>query len=334
MRRTAFLPFAALVIVAGPGARPAHAQTTPFHVGRIVRAWVDSSRPSWNGRGLRPLQTTIWYPTNDSVRAVDWFRGPPDAPLFRLGASTFDAPMWSTSGRYPLVVLSHGTGGSAAMLGWLGEALASAGYIVAAVDHHGNTSVEAEPAAAGFTLWWERATDVSAVIDHILADSTFGPRIDPAAIGVADFALGGYTALAVAGGRTSVATWRAFCRSDARGADDGFCDPPPEFPDVAEAFAKVRDDSVVKASLARESASLRDRRVRAVYAVAPVGRMFTDASLRAIQLIASWRRMRYSSSTTCSPARTGACRLTNAEPRGERCSCAAPYGCGSLAFRR
>jgi predicted dienelactone hydrolase len=183
-----------------------------------------------------------------------------------------------------LIIVSHGTGGSAGMLGWLGEALASAGYIVAGVDHHGNTSTEAKPSAAGFTLWWERATDVSVVIDRMLADSAFGPRIDPTAIGVAGFALGGHTALAVAGARTSVATWQAFCRSAARDPLDGFCDPQPEFPNLSEAFAEVRDDSVVKASVARESRSFRDGRIRAVYAMAPVARMLTEASLRAIQL--------------------------------------------------
>lgn len=284
MRRTLHLPLAALLILSALAVRPAHGQTKPFHVGRVVRAWVDSSRQSWRGQSPRPLQTTVWYPTDDSVRAVEWLRGPASAPFFRLGSSTLRAPIASNLERRPLVVLSHGNGGSAAMLGWLGEALASAGYIVVAVDHHGNTSTEAEPAAAGFVLWWERATDMSAVIDHILADSTLGPRIDTTAIGVAGFALGGYTALALAGARTSVATWQAFCRSDVRDAHDGFCEPQPEFPDLIAAFAKVRDDSVVKASLARESTSFRDGRIRGAYTIAPLGRMFTEASLSAIRL--------------------------------------------------
>jgi dienelactone hydrolase len=40
------------------------------------------------------------------------------------------------SGKRPLVVLSHGTGGGAAGMAWLAETLASNGYIVAAVNHH------------------------------------------------------------------------------------------------------------------------------------------------------------------------------------------------------
>ena len=282
MRRP-HLFFVALLGVSVPAARAAQGQAKPLHVGRLVREWVDSARPSWRGQGRRPLRTTVWYPTDDSVRAVDWVRGPAAAPFFRLGSSAPDAPIAPNAARRPLVVLSHGNGGSAAMLAWLGEALASAGYIVAAVDHHGNTSSEGEPAAAGFVLWWERATDVSAAIDRLLADSAFGPRIDADAIGAAGFALGGYTALELAGARTSVATWQAFCRSDARDAHEGFCGPQPEFPDLVAAFDRVRDDPAVKASLARASMSFRDDRIRGVYVIAPLGRMLTEASLSAIR---------------------------------------------------
>jgi predicted dienelactone hydrolase len=274
----------ALLSVSAPATSAAQPRAKPFRVGRLVRAWVDSSRQSWQGQGSRPLQTIVWYPTDDSVSATDWVRGPAAAPYFRLGSSSSNAPIRPNMRRRPLVVLSHGNGGSGAMLGWLGEALASAGYIVAAVDHHGNTSNESTHAAAGFVLWWERATDVSAVIDRILADSIFGPRIDAHAIGAAGFALGGYTALELAGARTNVAAWRAFCRSDARDAHDGFCGPQPEFPDLDAAFAKVRDDPLIKASLARESMSFRDGRIRGIYVMAPLGRMLTEASLAGMRI--------------------------------------------------
>ena len=316
MRRTVLAPLAALSILAVAAARPVRAQEPRAHVGRTTRAWVDSTRRAWQGPGLRPLRTTIWYPTDDSVRSVDWLRGPPDTPFFRLGASTPGAPIARAAHRYPLIAVSHGNGGSAGMLGWLGETLASAGYVVVGIDHHGNTSTEAEHAAAGFTLWWERATDVSVVIDRMLADSAFGPRIGPSAIGVAGFALGGHTAMALAGARTSVATWKAFCRSAARTADDGFCEPQPEFPDAAQAFEKVRGDSVVAASLARESSSFRDARVRAVYLIAPLARMFTEASLRTVRLPV---RIVVGSADHTAPAATNgkflAARLSNARLR-------------------
>jgi predicted dienelactone hydrolase len=227
------------------------------------------------------LRTTVWYPTDDTVAAAPWVLGPPNAPLFRLGSSTPRAPLALNVRSRPLVVLSHGTGGSAAMLAWLAEPLAAAGYIVAAVNHHGNTSAEAEPTAAGFTLWWERATDVSRVIDRLLADSVFGAHIDTTLIGVAGFSLGGYTTLMLAGARTSVGAFQTFCGSPAR---DATCEPQPEFPHLAAGFENVRRDPAVSASLEREHLSFRDARMRAAYAIAPVGRMLTDESLDGIRL--------------------------------------------------
>jgi predicted dienelactone hydrolase len=91
-----------------------------------------------------------------------------------------------------LIVLSHGTGGSAQMMAWLGRALASRGYIAAAVNHPGNNALE-EYTAEGFLIWWERARDLTSVIDMLVGDSQFGRLIDRSRIGAAGFSLGGYT---------------------------------------------------------------------------------------------------------------------------------------------
>jgi len=48
-------------------------------------------------------------------------------------------------------------------------------------------------------LWWERARDLSAVIEDILADPTFTTPIDAERIGAAGFSQGGYTMIAIAG---------------------------------------------------------------------------------------------------------------------------------------
>jgi predicted dienelactone hydrolase len=272
---------AALLVLVAPGHSHIWGQSSGLHVGRAARAYVDSARQSWTGNGPRPLSTTVWYPTHDSVRAVPWVLGPPNAPLFRIGSSVPRAPLASSAKARPLVVLSHGTGGSAIMLAWLGETLASAGYIVAGIDHHGNTAAEPTPSAAGFTLWWERATDVSRVIDRLLADSVFGPHIDRNAIGVAGFSLGGYTAVLLAGGRTSLSEHAAFCRS---AAHDNTCEPQPEFPNVRAEFEKMRSDPFVVKSLARAEASFRDERIRAAFTIAPVGTFFADASLATIRV--------------------------------------------------
>ena len=155
------------------------------------------------------------------------------------------------------------------MLGWLGTALAAHGYIAAAVDHPGNNALEPYT-PQGFSLWWERARDLSQVIDKMLADPEFGGRIDSGRIAAAGFSLGGYTMIEIAGGITDRAALREFCGSPAA---DGICKSPPEFPQLLEYFngldAAAKSDPELAASLKEERESHRDSRVRAVFAIAP-----------------------------------------------------------------
>jgi predicted dienelactone hydrolase len=184
---------------------------------------------------------------------------------------------------YPLIVMSHGTGGSAVMMMWLGTYLAANGYIVAAVNHHGNTAAEKEPAPQGFLLYWERASDLKVVIDALLRDQEFRGRIDPRRIGAAGFSLGGYTSIAAAGGRFSQSAFDTFCRSKER---DFTCEPQNEFPEAQARFEALRQtDPVVRESLGRSGASYQDPRIRAVFAIAPaLGSGFTARGLRHVNV--------------------------------------------------
>jgi predicted dienelactone hydrolase len=177
-----------------------------------------------------------------------------------------DAALALTPAKFLLIVLSHGTGGTGDNLAWLGTVLARAGSVAAAVNHPGNNAIDGYT-VAGFTLWWERARDLSAVIDGILADPTFMTRIDAERVGAAGFSLGGYTMIAIAGGITLLAHFREFCASPAA---DGACQAPPEFGDLrAKAKALADRDGGFRAALANDSRSYRDKRVRAVLAMAP-----------------------------------------------------------------
>ena len=48
---------------------------------------------------------------------------------------TPNAPFATDNIRQPVLLLSHGFGGTARIMGWFGIAMARAGYIVIAVDH-------------------------------------------------------------------------------------------------------------------------------------------------------------------------------------------------------
>lgn len=138
------------------------------------RSFVPKAAYNWRGANTHALVTTIWYPaTSSSVEHPTDIPGLSD--VFVLGSTARDADLAATTSKFPLIVMSHGTGGTGLTMSWLGIELARHGYIVAAVNHPGNNG--AEPyTAGGFSTWWERARDLSVVIDSMLDDSTFGQR--------------------------------------------------------------------------------------------------------------------------------------------------------------
>ncbi len=250
----------------------------PQAVGREYLAFTDPQRPAWTGPGQRPVGTTLWYPAAEGSREEPWRLG-----IFQAGWSAPGAQPASSADKLPLIVLSHGTGGAALQLSWLAEALAAHGFLVAAVNHHGNTAAEDAYQPQGFMLWWERSLDLSQALDQLLADARWGPRIDPARIGVAGFSLGGYTALSVSGAVTDRGLWEDCCLQN---TSDPSCVPPPEAGVSREDLAKLAEsDAATQASLARSGESFRDERIRAAFVLAPVLASALDAdSLSAIRI--------------------------------------------------
>lgn len=239
--------------------------TQPTDIGMQRHVYTDPVRKSWSGDAPRPLSTVIWYPAAQRAPGTV-VSFPSDEPIFIGGAAQRDAV--PRNAKAPLLVLSHGTGGSALQMMWLGRRLAAAGYIVAAVDHHGNTAAEDAYDPRGFRMIWERARDLSAVIDAVLADAQFGPLVDRERIGVAGFSLGGYTVMATAGAVFDLDRYKAFCASPAA---DATCGGQREYKDAGEQFdAMLAKDPVLAARVKAEvGASYRDPRVRAVFALAP-----------------------------------------------------------------
>ena len=248
-----------------------------YKVGVAFRSFAPKEAYDWRGARGRSLDVVVWYPVEGGTRDKPLvIRG---LDIFELGMAAQDAPLAAEAARFPLIVISHGTGGSGLSMAWLGEALAAHGYIAAAVNHPGNNA--AEPyTAEGFSIWWERARDLSETINGILADAKFGDRIDPQRIGSAGFSLGGYTMIAIAGGITDVQGFVRFCDSPNAGRN---CTSPPEFPSLAEDFRKLVHEH--PEALRHSGDSFRDARVRAVFAMAPgLGPAFTASSLEAISI--------------------------------------------------
>jgi len=156
----------------------------------------------------RTLPVYAWYP----VRPADAVGPPAVYSVLFLGLASpvaiADAPV-ARGGPFPLVVFSHGNGGTGLQSFFLTEALASHGFVVVAPDHVGNTLADLLFGSVGdteiFQSALDRPRDVSFLIDTMLARSAlrsdrFYRAVSPFRIGVAGHSFGGFTALAVAAG--------------------------------------------------------------------------------------------------------------------------------------
>jgi len=174
--------------------------------------WSDSARAD------RPLAVEVWYPATDAHRGQDTAEATRDAydliPGFPPGWQEAVRDAAARSGSFPLVVFSHGFGAHRRQSTFLCTHLASHGYVVAAMDHTGNTVFETiqammavqmgepppEPGPLLAELMPARPADVSFVIDRLLAGAAEGvPALDAERIGMTGHSFGGWTTLMVAG---------------------------------------------------------------------------------------------------------------------------------------
>ncbi|MDR3584937.1 MAG: alpha/beta fold hydrolase [Desulfosporosinus sp.] len=102
-------------------------------------------------------------------------------------------------GGFPLVIISHGNGGSHLLYRTISTHLAKNGFIVAMVEHYGNNrnNNELENTEENLIL---RPKHISLTIDKLLSDSFFSEHIIEDKVAVIGHSMGGYTALALAGG--------------------------------------------------------------------------------------------------------------------------------------
>ncbi|MFI1918276.1 alpha/beta hydrolase family protein [Nocardia sp. NPDC020380] len=214
--------------VPGPAAR-LPTPTGSFGVGRNLLHLVDNARPDpWLPAQPRELMVSMYYPAHhDSGPRTPYateaeiglmldgtgLTGVPAQALSRAGTnSTVDAD--PVEGTYPLVVLSPGFTAPRYTLTSLAEEVASRGYVVAAVDHAGesfgtefpggrmSTCLACEKATtpAGFALVAEtRAHDISFLLDRLTGKEPSWPHaglIDATRIGMAGHSIGGASAVA------------------------------------------------------------------------------------------------------------------------------------------
>ncbi len=180
---------------------------TAIGVGAAYRSALRSTRPV----GFQVLRTTdatgqpfpigVWYPTD----ARPW-------PTTQVGNVLMNVARNATvaGDSLPLVVFSHGNGGSLASHADLAMALAGAGYVVAAPMHVGDNF--ADHARTGrATLFHERASQLRAAVTAMLTQWPGHEHIDGTRIGAFGFSAGGFAVLGMAGAQPDLRRVATHC---------------------------------------------------------------------------------------------------------------------------
>jgi len=145
------------------------------------------------------IKLAIWYPSDTPVTVRD------------LGAFRQEV---ATGGRVrgaglPLIVISHGTGGSAFTHYDTAIALADAGFVVAALTHPGDNYQDQSRAVDILA----RPGHVSEVIDYMLESWPQRSALAPSRIGMFGHSSGGFTTLVSIGGKPNMALVAEHCKS-------------------------------------------------------------------------------------------------------------------------
>lgn len=199
----------------------------PYPVGVITTVLVDQTRIDNFTKKPRTLVTEIWYPATDAARRLPINKYSDFTPggvtpavdelirkAYKLSAAEIDKIYWNEShrnatvrkGRFPLVIFSHGNGGSRNQNTFWCDYLASHGYIVVSPDHTGNarwTIIDGQPvvfqASERQNSAKDRPLDVSFLLDQMIrwdrgADKRFAGHIDTELCAISGMSFGSFTA--------------------------------------------------------------------------------------------------------------------------------------------
>jgi predicted dienelactone hydrolase len=170
--------------------------TGPYPIGVTELTFERNSTTTGEPRTLR---TIIWYPADESAK-----KQPEDLML----KGVIDAKVTKDDRPLPIIMFSHGSGGTPYQSIYYTRHLASHGFVVVAPPHPGNTTADCLPCTdpAGLVdSFLNRPDDITFVLDGLLARSAepgslFYDALDAGRVGMSGHSFGGLDTLRLAVG--------------------------------------------------------------------------------------------------------------------------------------
>ena len=216
-------------------------------------------------RDGKSMQAGIWYPSNTQPLAH---------PLAMFTQEVaLNGPIAGQG--LPLILISHGTGGSLSSHIDTANALARAGFVVAAITHIGDNPQDQSYVGKRIDLI-DRPRQVKAALDWLLSSWPGRLNLNPRRVGIFGFSLGGFTSLVLIGGTPETARMAQLC------------DSKPDAPECA--FIKNAHGDQLSPS-AESPLWAHDARIKAAVIAAPAaGYLFGPGDLREVSVpIQLWR---------------------------------------------
>ena len=159
-----------------PPVTPELAFAGPYDVGVSTISAIDHGRLNTTNfitTTERPLVLEVWYPADLSAPSASKATYKNVTRLqqpFELQGDAYRNAAAVSNGQFPIVLLSHGFTGYRTQMFYLGEHLASHGYVVVGIDHKDSTNAEVfdndTRASGGISTFYNRARDQQFVLDY------------------------------------------------------------------------------------------------------------------------------------------------------------------------
>lgn len=176
-----------------------------------------------NNSAQRPVKVHITYPSGDCEAVTEAQRC-----------------LTPQARRDRVVLLSHGSMGSATDYQWLTQALAAGGYVVVGVSHFGESWIYGQDTInpASVLSFWQRPQDLSFVLDTLSKQELFPLPLNWNNVVVVGHSAGGQTAAALAGVRYDIGAMVDYCSGD-HAVGDRSCAYGSSAPLTAEPFVEA-----------------------------------------------------------------------------------------------